>query len=163
MSQAVWLFMRSGIFSAGQIHNHRELAKNQPVIFPFVGDQTVRAVLDSFGGIFKVTAAFVAQRVQRAVAKQSAESFGIGAFMTGKIFAFPVLIEIVMAHLMNSGKRFHGYSSGGSASKDSGSPVTGWRKESLADHSAISQGSSLRLYLRSPTSGSAREENWHRI
>ena len=147
------------VFPAGKLHNHGQLAENQPVIFPSVRDQTVGAVLDSLCSVFEVSTAFVSQRVQRAVAEQSAEGLGIGALMTGEVFAFPVLIEIVMAHFSTSGNRFQGYSSGGGAVKVRTSPVTGWRKESRCDHRVISQGSSLRLYFRSPTSGSPLEEN----
>ena len=152
-----------GIFPAGKLHDHGKLAEDPAEILSLMGDQTVGAVLDPLGGILEVAAAFISQRVQRAVAEQSAEGLGIGAFVAGEIFAFPVLGKVVMGHFCTSGKRFHGYSAGGGAVKVSASPVTGWRKESFADHSAISQGSSLRLYLRSPTSGSSREENWQRI
>ena len=151
------------ILSAGHLHDHGELAEDQTVIFSFVGDQTVGAVLDPLGGIFEISAAFISQRVQRAVAEQSAEGLGIGALVAGKILAFTVLVEIVMRHDHTSLKQFQGYSLGGGASKVSGAPVTGWRKESFADQSAISQGSSLRLYFRSPTNGSSRLENWQRI
>lgn len=58
------------------------------VIFPSVGNQAARAVLDSVFCITEIPAAFLSQRVQRTVAEQAVEVLRIRALMTGKIFTF---------------------------------------------------------------------------
>ena len=90
--------IRVRLLSAGHLHDHGELAEDQTVIFPFMGYQAVGAVLDAFVCVLEVATAFVSQRIQRAVTEQSAEGLGIGAFVAGEVFTFPVLVEIIMAH-----------------------------------------------------------------
>ena len=58
------------------------------VIFPSVGNQAARAVLDPVFCITEIPAAFLSQRVQRTVAEQAVEVLRIRALMTGKIFTF---------------------------------------------------------------------------
>ena len=56
-----------------------------------MGTQAAGAILDPVFQIGKVAAALVCQSVQWAVAKQAVEVFGVVGFVTGKVFAFPIL------------------------------------------------------------------------
>ena len=64
-----------------------------------MGPQAVGTVLDTFFGIGEIAAAVFAQGIQRAVAEHAAENFRVRAGMAGKIFTFPVLKKVVMAHI----------------------------------------------------------------
>ena len=56
-----------------------------------MGAQTGRAVLDAIFCVCKIAAAFVTQRIERAVAEHAAEGLRISAGMTGKILTASVL------------------------------------------------------------------------
>ena len=66
-----------------------------------MGNQAARAVFDALFGIGKVTAAAIAQGIQRAITKQATEGFRIGIFMARKILALLMLKKIVMSHEMS--------------------------------------------------------------
>ena len=67
----------------------------------YMGEKAVRAVFDPGGGIGKLTAAFVVQNIERTVAEHAVEALGIGAGVTGKVFAVLVAEETVaMVHSM---------------------------------------------------------------
>ena len=67
-----------------------------------MGAQTIGAVFDSLFGIPEAAAAVFSQAVQGAVAEEAAESFRICTGMTGKIFAFLILKEIIICHFLHS-------------------------------------------------------------
>ena len=60
--------------------------------------ETPGAILYTFFGVTKITAAAVAQSVQRAKAEQATEFFRICIFVAGKIFAVSVLEKIMTSH-----------------------------------------------------------------
>jgi hypothetical protein len=69
--------------------------------FRDVGEKTVGTVLDPFGSVGKLTAAFVVQNVEGAVAEHTVELIRIGVRMAGEIFAVTVTEEtMVMLHSM---------------------------------------------------------------
>jgi hypothetical protein len=65
-----------------------------------VGQQTVGAILDAVFQVSKVTAAVITQAVQRAIAEQAAEGFRVRTPVAGKIFAFLILKEIIVRHIV---------------------------------------------------------------
>ena len=69
------------------------LAHDVGVVVFLVGNHAVAAILDSIFGVFKITAAFVFQCVQRTVAEQTVEVVRILRFVTGEKFAVFVIDE----------------------------------------------------------------------
>ena len=63
-----------------------------------MGLQAIGTILDPLLRIGKAAAAPVAQRVQRAIAKQAAEALRICVPVAGVILAFFILKKIVMGH-----------------------------------------------------------------
>ena len=63
-----------------------------------MGMQAPGAIFDSIFQVAEAAAALVCQTIQRAVAEQAAKSIWIGAFMAGKILAFPVLEKVIVTH-----------------------------------------------------------------
>jgi len=63
----------------------------------FVGEGAIRAALDGVrvAGGFKISAALIAQKIERAIAKQAVESLGIATQVAGKIAAFDVSEKLV--------------------------------------------------------------------
>ena len=72
------------------------------IVFCFVGQETVRAILDSRFRVAEVSSALFSQGIQWAEAKQTVEVFAIGALVTGEIFTFLVLVEFVAHKLPSS-------------------------------------------------------------
>ena len=72
------------------------------IIFPAVGLEAGRAILEPLGGICKIAAAVFAQAVQGTVAEHATEGFRVRLFMAGEIFAFFMLIKIVVGHFVSS-------------------------------------------------------------
>ena len=68
------------------------------IILPAVGFQASRAILEALGGVSKIAAAVFTQAVQGAVAEHAAEGRRVGVFMAGEIFAFLMLVKIVVRH-----------------------------------------------------------------
>jgi len=62
------------------------------VIARFVGEGAIRAAFDSIrvARVFKITAALIAQKIERAIAKQAVESHGIAMLMAREIPALDV-------------------------------------------------------------------------
>ena len=71
---------------------------NRIIILPSVGAQAAGAILDAALRICKAAAALVSQGIQRAEAKEAIEILRISAFMTRKIFAFPILKKFIVFH-----------------------------------------------------------------
>ena len=84
----------------GELADHEELAGHVGVADLAVGDGAGRAVLDAVVGVAEAAAAFVAQRVQGAIAEEAVEELGIGPLMAGEIFALAVL-EVFAAVLFH--------------------------------------------------------------
>jgi hypothetical protein len=63
-----------------------------------MGLQTIGTIFNTLLGISKAAAAVFTQAVQRAVTEQATESCGVCLIMTGKIFTFFVLKNIVIWH-----------------------------------------------------------------
>ena len=78
------------VLSARQFGYIVEFGQHVVVSAFTMGEQTIRAVLDTLNGIGKVAAAFVTQRIQRAVAKQAVKML-IVCFVAGEVFAVPIL------------------------------------------------------------------------
>lgn len=70
------------------------------VILPDMGSKAAGTILDAILRIPEAAAAFVRKAIQRAIAEQTAECFRVSTRMTGKILTFPVLKEIIMAHML---------------------------------------------------------------
>ena len=97
------LYQRSGkksriIFLPNQLQNLFQILTDAAVIFPAVRPQTGRAVLDPLFCIPEISPAPISQGIQGAVAEHAAKALRVSALVTGKIFTFPVLIKIIMAH-----------------------------------------------------------------
>ena len=97
------LYQRSGkksriIFLPNQLQNLFQILTDAAVIFPAVRPQTGRAVLDPLFCIPEISPAPISQGIQGAVTEHAAKTLRISALVTGKIFTFPVLIKIIMAH-----------------------------------------------------------------
>lgn len=75
------------------------------VIPPFVGNQAVRAVLNTVFRIGKVAAAVLPQGIQGTVTEQAAKICRILSLMAGKVFTIPVLEEIIATHRLNHLKK----------------------------------------------------------
>lgn len=69
-----------------------------------VGNNAVFAVFNSLFGIIKVSAAFVAQSIKRAITKKAVKILRLFGFVAGKIFTFPMLKKACFLF-------FHGFSS----------------------------------------------------
>jgi hypothetical protein len=67
-----------------------------------MGAQAGRTILDSLLGVGKITTASISQSVQGAIAKHAAKAFRICALVTGKIFTFFILEEIIICHIFFS-------------------------------------------------------------
>lgn len=59
-------------------------------------EHTGRAVLDSIIEYYEITAAFSIQKIQRAVAKQAVELFGLFCSVAGKVLTRQVLEKSIM-------------------------------------------------------------------
>ncbi len=66
-----------------------------------MGNQATGTILDTVFRIAEISAAAVAQCVQRAVAEQTAEAVGIADLVAGEILTFSILIEIVIWHTVS--------------------------------------------------------------
>ena len=71
--------------------NPRILVDDPAVVFPQMGDQAGRAVLDSLVRVTEIPAAVPAQGIERAVAEQAVEPVRIRDPVAGEIFTFSVL------------------------------------------------------------------------
>jgi hypothetical protein len=67
-------------------------------IISFMRPQAIAAILDAIFRIDEVSAAFIPQGVQWAIAEQAAEGFRIRALMAGEVFALLMLEKIIMRH-----------------------------------------------------------------
>ena len=81
-----------------QFQNHGHLFHNTLIVVFFMRSHAGRAVFDAVFEVCKLTAAFVSQSIQGAVAEQTVEGLGIGTFVAGKIFAGLVLEKSVVTH-----------------------------------------------------------------
>ena len=86
MKKAALRFKTGGGFFNVLMHVTAQPIYNRVVIFALVGENTGAAILDSVWLKNKVSAAFVAQRIQRAKAEQAIKVFPV-RLMAGKIFA----------------------------------------------------------------------------
>jgi hypothetical protein len=68
------------------------------IISPFVGHKATGAILDAALGISEIAAAFIPQRVQRAVTEKAVKIRGIFALMAWEIFALFILKKLIMLH-----------------------------------------------------------------
>jgi hypothetical protein len=73
-----------------------------------VGPHAGRAILDTAVGICKITAAFVAQGIQRTEAEQAVKAFPVSSLMAGEIFASLVLEKFVVFHIFLPYTAVHG-------------------------------------------------------
>ena len=73
------------------------LLYNRVIIFRKMRKAAVLAVLDFFRAAdFEIAAAFIAQRIQRAVAEQAIEFSGVGFAVARQVLAFAVVKESVI-------------------------------------------------------------------
>ena len=86
------------VFALCQVDHCAHFFHDTLEVFSSVGDQAIRAVLNSLFCISKIAATPVSQGIQRAITKQAAEAFCVLAFMAGKIFASGILKELVVCH-----------------------------------------------------------------
>ena len=97
------LYQRSGkksriIFLPNQLQNLFQILADAAVIFPAVGPQAGRAVLDPLFCVPEIAPAPISQGIQGAVAEHAAKVLRVSTLVAGKIFTFPILIKIIMAH-----------------------------------------------------------------
>jgi len=55
-----------------------------------MGQMAIRTIFDAFIAVLKITAAFIAPEIQRAIAKQTIEVVVIWHLMAGEIFTFMI-------------------------------------------------------------------------
>ena len=79
-----------------RFYHHIHSRQNPFIVFPLMRKDASGTVLDSAFRITKPAATTLPQRIQRAIAKQTIEFFGIYTLMTGKILTFPVLKKLMM-------------------------------------------------------------------
>ena len=70
-----------------------------------MGFDAIGAILDAVFRIGKTSAATVAQRIQRAIAKQTAEIFLAHALVAGKILTFAILNKFIVFHALHLTQR----------------------------------------------------------
>jgi hypothetical protein len=75
-----------------------QLAADGIIVFPLVRTQTVSAIFESVSGVGKITTAFIAQSIQRAVTENATEGFGICSGVAGEILACLMLEKIIVRH-----------------------------------------------------------------
>ena len=83
-----------------QFQHFPHFLANGGITFPPVGPQAGGTIFDTAFCISEISAAAVAQTIQRTVAKQAAEGCRVCRLMAGKIFTFSVLKKIIMAHMV---------------------------------------------------------------
>ena len=81
-----------------QLHNRFHLLNDALIILPAMGLYASGAILNTAFRIGKAAAAFISQRVQRTITKQTAEAFRVCACMAREIFTFFILKKVVVRH-----------------------------------------------------------------
>ena len=92
---------KSRIFPRILFHKLQHLAQllaDEGIVFPSVGPQAVGAVFDTLLRVAEIAAALISQGIQGAVAEHTAKVLRVSTLVAGKIFTFPILIKIIMAH-----------------------------------------------------------------
>ena len=89
---SIWLFFH-------HFDDLHHLLLDTLAVLPFVGPQTVGAILNAVFRVCKITTAFIPQCIQGAIAEQAAEGIRICPGMAGKIFTLSMLKKIVVCHI----------------------------------------------------------------
>ena len=85
---------------ASDLHNLAVPGNNPTIIVPVMRKSAVRTVFIALFIIPVVPAAFLSQRVQRAIAEQAVELRLVNTLVAGKVFAFFVLEKLMMKFLL---------------------------------------------------------------
>lgn len=97
---AVFLTQNS-LFSC-QLHELLVFPRDVFICSPAVRNHAAATVLNSVFKVSKITPAFIAQRIQRAVAEQTVKIIFVLYIMAWEVFTFPMAEKLVFTHYFTS-------------------------------------------------------------
>ena len=86
------------LFLFGQVHDCAHLFHDAVIIFLPMGHKAVAAILNAVFQIPEVSAAPIAQRIQRTIAEKAVEILRVRLFMARKILTLFILKKSVIGH-----------------------------------------------------------------